>query len=69
MNTADDASMIFHISDSCVLLHQCYIPKIPEDAGFRVRLFLFRARREASASCLRPLPTIPVGNDAHGHPL
>jgi hypothetical protein len=29
------------------------IPKIPEDAGFRVRLFLFRARRD----------------DAHGRPL
>ncbi len=45
--------------------------KAESEAGIqsRVCLFLFRARREASAPCSHPLPTIPVGNDAHGRSL
>jgi len=52
MNTADDASMIFHISDSCVLLHQCYIPKIPEDAD--LEYVCFYSERDATTRMAAP---------------
>ena len=45
-----------------------HIPMIFGNVGFRVRLFLFRARREASAPAHAPYLR-PVGNDADGRSL